>query len=80
MDSSDKQNITCPKPIANVFGKYFSLETFGKAQYIVRLLEYLPGKILAEVPPTEHLFYQTGEFVAQFDRALKVRFNFWDFF
>lgn len=66
-----QQNITCPKPIMNVYGKYYSTELLGTTKHIVRLLEYIPGKIFKEVPLTNNLFYQAGVFVAKFDRAIK---------
>ena len=65
-------NIKCPKPLKNVFGKYYSVEELGKTKHLVRLLEYIPGKILYEVPPKDHLFYQAGEFIGKLDNALKV--------
>ncbi|XP_059613237.1 hydroxylysine kinase [Phlebotomus argentipes] len=66
-----QQNITCPKPIMNVYGKYYSTELLGSTKHIVRLLEYIPGKIFKDVTPTNNLFYQAGVFVAKFDRAIK---------
>ncbi|GAB0094491.1 hydroxylysine kinase [Sergentomyia squamirostris] len=66
-----QQNIVCPKPIMNVYGKYYSTELLGSTKHIVRLLEYIPGQILKEIPPTKNLFYQAGMFVAKFDRAIR---------
>ncbi|XP_055682174.1 hydroxylysine kinase [Lutzomyia longipalpis] len=66
-----QQNISCPKPIMNVYGKYFSTELLGTTKHIIRLLEYIPGKILKEITPTNNLIYQAGLFVAKFDRAIK---------
>jgi hypothetical protein len=41
-------------------------------QYIVRLLSFVPGKILFSVPYTKELFFQVGELVAKTDLALMV--------
>uniref|UniRef100_A0A6M2DKX5 Hydroxylysine kinase n=1 Tax=Xenopsylla cheopis TaxID=163159 RepID=A0A6M2DKX5_XENCH len=67
--------IKCPKPVKNVYGKYFTEETLsGEDKNVIRLLEYQPGKILFEVPPSDYLFYQTGEYIANLDRVLQ-KFN-----
>jgi len=66
-----KQNIQCPRPIVNVNGKYFSLERINGADHIVRLLEYIPGKMFHEVEMSNYLLYQSGEYLAKIDKALK---------
>lgn len=66
-----QQGIDCPKPVMNIFGKYNSIEKIGDASHLVRLLEYVPGKIFNSVLKTKHLFYQVGEFTAKIDSALK---------
>lgn len=66
-----QQGINCPKPVMNIFGKYNSIEKIGEATHLVRLLEFIPGKIFNDVLKTKHLFYQVGEFVAKIDSALK---------
>lgn len=55
----------------NIFGKYNSIEKIGESSHLVRLLEFIPGRIFNEVLKTKHLFYQVGEFVAKIDSALK---------
>lgn len=66
-----KQDIRCPKPIANVYGKHFSVEHISGADHIVRLLEFIPGKIFHEVEKTNYLLFQSGEYLAKIDRGLK---------
>lgn len=67
-----QQGIECPKPVMNVFGKYFSIQKIGGVQHLVRLLEYLPGEIFIKVPnKTHYLYYQVGELAARIDCALK---------
>lgn len=67
----NSSGVTCPKPIKNVNGEYFSIENFVSGQHCVRLLEYIPGSILKDVHPSPSLFYQIGKFVAELDRLLK---------
>lgn len=59
----------------NITGKYYSLERLGtnsNRTNSVRLLEFVPGLTLHEVPiKTNHLFYQVGEFLGRLDNALK---------
>lgn len=66
-----QQGIECPKPVMNIFGKYHSIEKIEQSSHLVRLLEFIPGKIFNDVIKTKHLFYQVGEFIAKIDLALK---------
>lgn len=66
-----QQGIECPKPVMNIFGKYNSIEKIGDSTHLVRLLEFIPGRIFNDVLKTKHLFYQVGEFIAKIDSALK---------
>ncbi|XP_030556679.1 hydroxylysine kinase [Drosophila novamexicana] len=66
-----KQHVHCPRPIANARGKYYSVEQIGGNAHVVRLLEFIPGKMFHEVPVTKNLLYQSGEYLAKLDRALK---------
>lgn len=66
-----QQGIECPKPVMNIFGKYNSIEKIGENSHLVRLLEFIPGRIFNDVLKTKHLFYQVGEFIAKIDSALK---------
>lgn len=68
----EKEHINCPKPVANVFNKYYSEEKIKGSKHIVRMFEFMPGKILQSVPPCKHLFYQAGGFLAKVDQALSV--------
>ncbi|GLV43483.1 uncharacterized protein CBL_04025 [Carabus blaptoides fortunei] len=65
-------NIKCPKPVLNKRGEYYSLEKLeGSGDHVVRLLEFLPGKIFYEVPPTPDLLYDVGRYVANLNKVLK---------
>ncbi|XP_002002055.2 hydroxylysine kinase [Drosophila mojavensis] len=66
-----KQNVVCPRPIANARGKYYSVEQINGNNHVVRLLEFIPGQMFHEVPTTKNLLYQSGEYLAKLDRALK---------
>lgn len=66
-----QQGIECPKPVMNIYGKYFSVEKIGDSTHLVRLLEFVPGRIFNDVLKTKHLFYEVGEFIAKIDSALK---------
>ncbi|XP_058459567.1 hydroxylysine kinase-like [Malaya genurostris] len=66
-----KHNIRCPIQIQNIFGKFYSVETLGQSKHVVRLLEYIPGKVFHGVPHPERLFYQAGMFIARVGSALK---------
>lgn len=66
-----QQNIQCPRPVMNIYGKYYSSEKLGSGQHNVRLLEYQPGKTFQEVLKTNHLYYQVGEFMAKVDNSFK---------
>ena len=44
-----------------------------KKGYIVRVLKFIPGKILFDVSPwTAEHFFQAGKFVAKMDKELQV--------
>lgn len=65
------RSIICPKPIRNVYGHLHSIENIGGKKHVVRLLEYVPGEIMQDVPKSEALLYQLGEFVAKLDTKLQ---------
>lgn len=66
-----ENGISCPKPVANVYGRNFSLEYIRGQEHVIRLLEFIPGKTLDSVTFTDHLFYQAGVFIGNFDRVRK---------
>lgn len=43
--------------------------------YLVRLLTYLPGRPIAEIPVSPQLLYEIGRLAAKLDKALEVRFG-----
>ncbi|XP_041764013.1 hydroxylysine kinase [Anopheles merus] len=67
----NKRGIKCPVPMQNIYGKYHSVEKLGQLNHVVRLLEYIPGKVFHGVPHPDKLFYQAGQFIARIDSALK---------
>lgn len=64
-------HITCPTPIQNIYGKYHSVEKLGDGKHVVRLLEYVPGKVFHGIPHPDRLFYDAGTFIGRIDSALK---------
>ncbi|CAO1368817.1 unnamed protein product [Diamesa serratosioi] len=66
-----EQKFVCPKPLKNVAGNYYSLEEFNQLQNIVRLYEYIPGKIFCDVQPSANLYYQAGIYLGKMDETLK---------
>uniref|UniRef100_A0A182QZM0 Hydroxylysine kinase n=1 Tax=Anopheles farauti TaxID=69004 RepID=A0A182QZM0_9DIPT len=66
-----KCGIKCPVPVQNIHGNYHSMENLGDSKHVVRLLEYIPGKVFHGVPHPDSLFYQAGQFIARIDSALK---------
>ncbi|KAG0724729.1 Hydroxylysine kinase [Chionoecetes opilio] len=67
-----------PKPEKNVTGSHIiyakiSGDQVGEVggEHIVRLLTFIPGKILCQVPYTAQLFYEGGVYVARLDNVLK---------
>ncbi|XP_055609728.1 hydroxylysine kinase [Uranotaenia lowii] len=67
----NSRKIRCPVPKQNIFAKYHSLETLGEGKHIVRLLEFVPGKVFHGVPHPDRLFYEAGMYIARIDAALK---------
>ncbi|XP_050691555.1 hydroxylysine kinase-like [Eriocheir sinensis] len=71
------RGIKVPKPEKNVTGSHFILSeiTGDKAgeegENLVRLLTFLPGKILSQVPYTAQLFFELGALVARVDNELR---------
>ena len=73
-----KAGMTMPTPIKNKSGALKSLEMMSPTPgasprgYLVRVLEFVPGKILYDVRPwTARHFFEVGKFVARMDRELQ---------
>ncbi|XP_975012.1 hydroxylysine kinase [Tribolium castaneum] len=66
-----KTSICCPQPVQNKSGEFYIIRTFSSGKHIVRLLEFIAGSILHQVPTSVNLFYKVGKFAAQLDQALK---------
>ncbi|RZC37182.1 hydroxylysine kinase [Asbolus verrucosus] len=67
----DKKGVRCPKPVQNKNGRYYIIKDFSSGRHLVRLLEFITGSILHQVPSSMDLFYQVGQYVAKLDEALK---------
>lgn len=67
-----KNGIECPMPVKNNSGNYFSIEKLVTGNHVVRLLTFLPGKILLSISHSPRLYYQCGEFAGKVDQILKV--------
>ncbi|XP_048376556.1 hydroxylysine kinase-like isoform X3 [Stegostoma tigrinum] len=63
-----------PTPIPTIDGKVMSLETFDCGEqsktHIVRLLTYLPGIPLSEMPIGPQILYKTGQTLARMNQVL----------
>jgi Ser/Thr protein kinase RdoA (MazF antagonist) len=57
----------------NVHGNYYSTETLAENQHVVRLFEFIPGKVLAQITPCDNLYYQCGEYLGKMTSAMQVR-------
>ncbi|XP_069140871.1 hydroxylysine kinase-like isoform X2 [Argopecten irradians] len=75
-----EKGISTPRPVKNINGELMSLESFPcdqnrskseiNLQCLVRLLEYIPGRILRGVPYTTSLLTQIGNMTGRLDNAL----------
>ncbi|KAJ0032543.1 hypothetical protein NQD34_002624 [Periophthalmus magnuspinnatus] len=58
-----------------VTGQLMSLEEldcgFGRQNYLVRLLSYLPGNTISKAPVTPQLLFETGKMAAKMDKVLQ---------
>jgi hypothetical protein len=71
-DPPGNKGVTCPAPLKNLNGQYYSLEDCDGQKNIIRLFEFIPGKIFYEVPATPDLISQAGEYIGKIDNYLKV--------
>lgn len=59
--------------MANLNGKLYSLETLDDGNdHVICLFQFIPGKIFCEILTSEHLIYQSGEYLAKLTKILKV--------
>ena len=65
---------TIPKPIQLPDGSYTLILNIEGKKYICRMLSYLDGKFLVDVPHTKKMFQSFGKFLAQLDVKLQ-QFN-----
>jgi len=67
------EELPVPVPIKDLDGNYKSLQDINGQSHIVRLLKYIPGKILYDIPDwTTNHFYQCGELAARMDKILST--------
>ncbi|XP_011299930.1 hydroxylysine kinase [Fopius arisanus] len=69
-----QNSISCPIPVMNLEGSYYSLEDFGEGtqnKNLVRLLVYCPGEILYNVKPSSNLLRDVGRISADLDEKLR---------
>ncbi|KAJ8317412.1 hypothetical protein KUTeg_005316 [Tegillarca granosa] len=80
VEASRDHGICTQEPVLNIKGNAMSLERiFASADgteerygdYIIRLLKYIPGKIMYDVPYVPQTFYNIGKFVGQMHQAMK---------
>jgi Ser/Thr protein kinase RdoA (MazF antagonist) len=63
------RKVVCPRQLPNVNGEFYSIEHGN----VIRLYEFIPGKILCDVPPSPNLFYHAGVYLGKLDETLKVK-------
>uniref|UniRef100_A0A1B0AUR9 Hydroxylysine kinase n=1 Tax=Glossina palpalis gambiensis TaxID=67801 RepID=A0A1B0AUR9_9MUSC len=66
-----KQKIQCPRPVPNVNGKYYSIETINEGEHVIRLLEFIPGKLFHE--NFQHIAYESHQSTWQLQMVPKLR-------
>lgn len=76
---SENNGIECPTPLKNKQKHYYSKENCGDETHLIRLFEFIPGKIFNDVSHTPELFYEAGQYTAQIELLLKVNDLFLDF-
>jgi hydroxylysine kinase len=67
------EELPVPVPVKNKDDNYKSIQDINGTRHIVRLLKYIAGKILYDIPDwtTKH-FYQCGELAARLDSTLST--------
>ncbi|KAL7644297.1 UNVERIFIED_CONTAM: hypothetical protein RMT77_005124 [Armadillidium vulgare] len=77
--SKSNLGVVVPIPLKNMNGKFIAKETFltenetakVNRKHVVRLFEYLPGKLMKDVVYTDELCYEVGQIVGRLYNALK---------
>ncbi|XP_049787656.1 hydroxylysine kinase isoform X1 [Schistocerca cancellata] len=67
----EEQGFVCPVPVKNLKGEFYSKETISDKEHAVRLLKYQPGSLFHEIPVTNQLLQQAGNYIAQLDLAMQ---------
>lgn len=63
--------VKCPKPVKNINGNYYSMEKLSSGNHIVRLMEFMPGRVLLGISYNPELFYEIGKNIATINLLLK---------
>ncbi|XP_063431512.1 hydroxylysine kinase-like [Mytilus trossulus] len=64
------KGINTPKPLKSLDGRLMSTETLaGGRHHIVRLFEYLPGRILAGLSCTKDIAFEVGQLTGELDQC-----------
>ncbi|CAD5124473.1 DgyrCDS12755 [Dimorphilus gyrociliatus] len=71
MHELEKHGISAPKPIPQVTGKLWSIETINSKKHLVRLLTFLPGTLLKDVSFTDNLANNCGTYLATIQNILR---------
>uniref|UniRef100_H2ZTW0 Hydroxylysine kinase n=1 Tax=Latimeria chalumnae TaxID=7897 RepID=H2ZTW0_LATCH len=70
-----ERGFPCAMPVLTRDGKIMSLETvdcgLGNNEYLVRLLTYLPGILVAKISAGPEVWYEIGRMAAQIDKAIQ---------
>ncbi|XP_064421914.1 hydroxylysine kinase [Latimeria chalumnae] len=74
-----ERGFPCAMPVLTRDGKIMSLETvdcgLGNNEYLVRLLTYLPGILVAKISAGPEVWYEIGRMAAQIDKAIQEEFQ-----
>lgn len=68
--------VSCPKLVKTKGGEAYSVGSCSSGEHVIRLLEFIPGTILCDVPRDQlpgDLYYQLGKSIAHLDMVLKVQ-------
>ena len=61
-----------PKPMPLKDGQYAKIVKLGEREYIVRMISFIAGKLLTDIPKTPQLIRSVGKMLAELDRSLET--------
>ncbi|NBC59051.1 MAG: phosphotransferase, partial [Bacteroidetes bacterium] len=65
-----------PKPIATDVGDFVTIQRINSRKIICRMLTYIKGEFLGNIPANKQIYASLGRFLAQLDRELISKNNF----